>query len=165
MSVVGYAQTTVHKAIQKMVDSFDFIVVDTPPSAMAFSKIVRSALISADLAIVPVLPSPLDLWEAAEIAELIGDINITRETGGFPPLETRMVITRLKPNTVLGNQIQAALNSMKIPVFDTCVKEREIYKRAAVEGCDIFSVRNVSGKKEAVNEITRLTREIKKILQ
>ena len=75
MAVMGYYQEKVHQVIRKVVDQYDYILVDTPPSSVAVATITRNALIGADLAIVPVIPSPLDVWEAVSISELLTEIN------------------------------------------------------------------------------------------
>ena len=49
-----------HRELRKFLAAFDYIVVDCPPSAN--SPLSQSALLVADLALVPVIPSPPDLW-------------------------------------------------------------------------------------------------------
>ena len=163
MAVMGYPQEKVHQAIRKVVDQFDYILVDTPPSSLAVSTITRSALIGADLAIVPVIPSPLDIWEAVSISELLEEISEVRESGGVSPLKSRLLISRHKARTVLGGEVAAALTSLNIPVFETTIREREAYKHAVLDGCSVHKVRSEGGKQASI-EIGQLTTEILEVL-
>ena len=161
MVVMGYYQKKVHQAIKKVADQYDYILVDTPPSSLAVSTITRSALIVADLAIVPVAPSPLDVWETMSISELLAEINEIREAGGVNPLQARLVVNKLKTRTTLGAEIKDALDNLGIPVLDTSVHERECYKHAVLDGCSIYTLKaaGASGK-AAAKEIRALTQEI-----
>ena len=65
-AVAGLAATDgrIHR---EFIDVFDFVVVDCPPSAD--SPVSQSALLVADLALVPVIPSPPDPgrgWQSAK---------------------------------------------------------------------------------------------------
>lgn len=165
MTVLGYTHEKVHQAIRKVVDRYDYILVDTPPSSLAVSTITRSALIAADLALVPVIPSPLDIWEAMSIAELLDEINTTRESGKVDALEARLVVNKLKSRTTLGEEVKAALKNIGIPVLNSVIHEREAYKHAVVDGCTVHTLKGGGdGAKAASEEIRSLTKEIKKIL-
>ncbi|MBV9226823.1 MAG: ParA family protein, partial [Acidobacteriaceae bacterium] len=63
-SVVGLAaaNTKVHREVRKFVNDYDFIIIDCPPAAD--SPVPQSALLITDVALVPVIPSPPDLWAA-----------------------------------------------------------------------------------------------------
>ena len=60
LSGLSAAGGKVHREAQKYVEDYAFIVIDCPPAAD--SAVPQSALMIADLALVPVIPSPLDLW-------------------------------------------------------------------------------------------------------
>ena len=159
MAVMAYTGEKIHREIKKVVVDYRFVLVDTPPSALATSTVTRSALLAADLAVVPVIPSPLDIWEAATIAELISEINDIRETGGVAPLVPRLAVNRLKPRTTFGREIREALDSIGIPVLKTAIHEREAHKHAAVDGCSVHQVRGAGGR-AAATEIEQLAREL-----
>ena len=98
-SVVGLAaaNTKVHREIQKFADDYDYIVIDCPPSAD--SQVPQSALLITDVALVPVIPSPPDLWAAIGIGKTIEGAHTVNES-----LKTRLVLNQLQPNTTLGRE-------------------------------------------------------------
>ena len=159
MAVTGYNGRRVVDAIRGFINKFAWIVVDTPPSALAGSGNVRGALIAADLAIVPVVPSPIDIREAVSLKPLLDEISRMRIGEGLPPLEARLLVNRLKAGTTFAAEIGDALADVGIPVLKTQLREREVHKRAALYGC---SVHQVARGKAASEEIHRLAKEIRK---
>jgi chromosome partitioning protein len=61
--VVGLPRPTVHKEIGALGYGYDHIFIDGPPRV---TDLARSALLAADVVLIPVQPSPYDIW-AAEI--------------------------------------------------------------------------------------------------
>jgi chromosome partitioning protein len=61
-----------------MAKNYDHVVIDGPPQV---SELARSAIAAADLVLVPVQPSPYDIWAAQEVIDLIkkGDRNGSKE--------------------------------------------------------------------------------------
>jgi len=159
MVVMGYDGDKIHRQLKKVVDQFNYILVDTPPSALAISTVTRSALLAGDLALVPVIPSPLDIWEAANIARLLGEINEMRESSGVSALEGRLLINKLKARTTFGTEVKEALDKIEIPTLQTAIHEREAYKHAVLDGCSVHGVKGAGGK-AASEEIRSLTAEI-----
>ena len=75
---LGHTETALHRELRKYLGLFDWIVVDCPPSAD--SPLTRSALLVADLALIPVVPSPPDLWAGTAIQQVLRDVNTINET-------------------------------------------------------------------------------------
>jgi chromosome partitioning protein len=79
------------------------VIIDCPPE-LADATMV--ALLMADLALVPVGPSPLDLWAAESAVALTGDARQVRGDGR--PL-VALVPSRLMVGTVLARELGPAL--------------------------------------------------------
>jgi chromosome partitioning protein len=69
--VIGLAAggARVHREVERFAPDFDVLIVDCPPSVE--SPVPQSALMIADLALVPVIPAPADIWAAEGILDLI----------------------------------------------------------------------------------------------
>lgn len=119
--------------LRAQLSDHDFIVVDCPPSAE--SPISRSALLVADLAIIPVIPSPPDLWAGLAIRQVIAGVVQVR-----PGLKARMVVNQRKAGTRLASKTRDLLPEYGIPVFNTQVGDREAFRHAAAGGLAIASV-------------------------
>ena len=69
-SVIGLARDTLHREAPELARDADVVVIDGPPRV---AGLMRSALLAADLVLIPVQPSPFDGWASAEMLALLRD--------------------------------------------------------------------------------------------
>ncbi|MBK4362064.1 AAA family ATPase, partial [Candidatus Hamiltonella defensa] len=69
-TVVGLPRATLHKEIRKFAEDYEHIIIDGPPRV---TELARSAIMAADMVIIPVQPSPYDVWAAQEVIALINE--------------------------------------------------------------------------------------------
>lgn len=157
-SVIGLsgANEKVHREVKKFVDNYDYIIIDCPPAAD--SPVPQSALLIADLALVPIVPSPLDLWASVgirKVIENVGDIN--------EDLKSRLIVNQCQPKTNLAKETMEILPEFGIEVCKNYLRQRTAYRQSAVFG---QTVQDFGSKaKDAINEIEALTKEILSILK
>ncbi len=157
VSVIGLsaANEKVHREVKKFVGDYDFIVIDCPPAAD--SPVPQSALLIADLALVPIIPSPLDLWASVGIRQVIENVSDINET-----LKARLVVNQCQPKTNLAKDTLEVLPEFGIPVCKNYLRQRTAYRQSAVFG---QTVQDFGSKaKDAIQEIEALTKEILSIL-
>ncbi|WP_200333211.1 ParA family partition ATPase [Thiocystis violacea] len=145
----------VHREVQKFVDDYDYIVVDCPPAVD--SPVPQSALLVSDLVLVPVIPSPADLWAATGIQQLISNIGDINEG-----LRARIVPNMCQPNTSLARDALDVLKDFGIPVTDACLHLRTAYRRAAVFGGIVHD--QGAQARQAIEEVDALVDEVLRIL-
>src|SRR6516164_1959115 len=75
-SVIGMPKPTLHRDLADVAKGYDHVVIDGAPRV---TDLTRSAIIASDLIVVPVGPSPLDLWASVEVVNLIGEAKVFRE--------------------------------------------------------------------------------------
>ena len=78
--VVGLARDTLHREAPELARDADHVVIDGPPR---IAGLMRSALLAADLVLIPVQPSPFDGWASAEMLALVAEARI------YPPATCR----------------------------------------------------------------------------
>jgi chromosome partitioning protein len=66
--VVGYPKPSIHKDIGVIANGYDYAVIDSPPRQDAMAK---SVMLAADMLVIPVQPSPYDVWAAEETRKLV----------------------------------------------------------------------------------------------
>lgn len=145
-----------HKALRKRCEDYDYIVIDSPPAAAA--PVTQSALRVADLALVPVIPSPLDLWASLRIREAI-----TQARERNPALLARLVVNQAQPNTLLAREVLGMLPEFGIPLLAASLKGRTVYRQCAALGSSLAGLGSRAGV--AALEMQALTREIVYLLQ
>src|SRR5215213_5052859 len=128
-SVVGLSAATskIHREVQKFVDDYHYVVIDCPPAAD--SPVPQSALLIADLALVPIIPSPLDMWAAVGIRQVIENIGDLNEG-----LVARLVINQCQPNTSLVKEALEVLPEFGIDLCRTYLHHRQVYRHSALFG-------------------------------
>ena len=156
-SIVGLsaASSKVHREVKKFVDDYDMIVIDCPPAAD--SPVPQSALLVSDLALVPLIPSPPDLWAAVgirQVIENVGDIN--------EELKSRLVLNQCQTNTTLAKEALEILPEFGIELAKSRLAQRQVYRQSAAYGATVYDLG--SKAKEAVREISALASEILKII-
>jgi chromosome partitioning protein len=156
-SVVGLsaASAKVHREVKKFVDDYHYIIIDCPPAAD--SPVPQSALLIADLALVPIIPSPLDMWAAVGIRQVIENVSSLNED-----LQSRLVINQCQPNTSLAKEALEVLPEFGIDMCKTFIHQRQVYRQSAVFGQSVHDFGSRAAP--AIEEVESLTSEIKGLL-
>jgi chromosome partitioning protein len=151
-SVVGLsaANEKVHREVKKFVDDYDFIIIDCPPAAD--SPVPQSALIIADLALVPILPSPLDMWAAVGIKQVIEHCSTVNEA-----LQARLILNQTQAKTTLSQESAEVLSEFGIPLAKTQISQRQIYRQSAAFGVTVHDLPKANA---AIKEIEALADEV-----
>lgn len=154
-TVMGITEPIIHRQLPRIRRDYDFILVDTPPHAEA---VARSAIIAADLVIIPVLPSPVDLWSAATTRKIVLDAQVQR-----PEIACCLLLSRVVPHTALAQETLEALEVYDIPILATRLHQRQAYPRSALRGCTVLDLDTKTGS-QAAEEVKKLTAEIVEVL-
>ena len=147
--VVGLPKTNLHREVPAHAHNYTHVVIDGPPRVNALA---RSAILAADRILIPVQPSPYDVWAAREIVELIGEAHAFTDR-----LTSAFVINRKIGKTAIGRAVRAALADYSIPVLQTTVGQRVAFAESAATGRTVLEAAPDS---RASQEIRALAQEI-----
>ncbi|MCB1737305.1 MAG: ParA family protein [Gammaproteobacteria bacterium] len=131
--------------------TFTNLVIDCPPSVHA--EQTAQALESAELALIPVQPSPLDLWATVHIE---GRVETARRSN--PDLHAVLVINQLEPRTTLSKLMREALSELSVPAAATAIRRRMAFRTAVLEGRSVLDLG--SRGRAAADEIRALIKEV-----
>ena len=109
LDVVGLDRETLARDL-KVVGTYDWVLIDGAPQ---IAKLSAVAVKVADLVLIPVQPSPFDVWACADLVEMV---DARREVTGGKPL-AYFVVSRAIKNTKLSGEVAAALEDYGLPVF------------------------------------------------
>ncbi|SFC48916.1 ParA family partition ATPase [Salipiger profundus] len=132
---------------RKLADRFDVVIVDTPPKA---DSDLRPALRAADLVLVPVSMSHLDLWATESVLDLARREN----------REVLMVMNRTRPGTRLSGEISGAAQKMQARIAAAQLANRVGYAEAFGHGLSAAEGR----KTPAREEVDALSSEVAQLL-
>ena len=147
--VVGLARDTLHREAPELARDADHIVIDGPPR---IAGLMRSALLAADLVLIPVQPSPFDGWASAEMLALVAEALIYR-----PALAARFVLNRCGARTIIARETAETLADHDPPVLSTTIGQRVVFADAAQSG---RLASEIDPDSQAAREIAALAAEI-----
>lgn len=134
--------------VRKLAKAYDIVIIDTPPKA---DSDLRPALREADLVLVPVATSHLDLW-AVEMVLYLAD----REAK-----PAMMVLTRARPGTRLAADVAEKAAELPADLADTSLSNRVVYAETLGKGRAALE----APKGPAHAEVTGLMQEIAGMLE
>ncbi|MEX1021130.1 MAG: ParA family partition ATPase [Litorilinea sp.] len=149
--VIGLPTRNLHKEVQAHRENYDMIVIDGPPRV---NELMRACIMASDIVLIPVQPSPLDIWAAREIIDLLQEASVFKET-----LKSAFVINRRIVNTAIGQGAKEALAHFELPVFNSTICQRVTFAETANQGGTVVEL---EPKGLAAREINRLTEEFLK---
>ena len=153
VTVVGIDRPTIDRDL-KAIGHKDFVVIDGAPQA---ADLAVSAIKAASFILIPVQPSPYDIWATADLVDLVKQrIEVTDGK-----LRAAFVVSRAIKGTKIGSEITEALNGYGLPVLATRITQRVGYPGSAAAGSTVLDLEPDS---EAAREIIALADEVKQIL-
>lgn len=147
--VVAIDRPTIGNDINSISYGYDFIIIDGAPQ---LSKLAISAIKCSDIVLVPIQPSPYDIWASCDIVDLIKN---NQELAGKP--KAAFLISRQIANTKIGVEVKNALLEQDMPVFNSITCNRVAYATTATEGKTVV---NTNCDKLAKAEIESIVKEL-----
>lgn len=148
-SVVGLPKASLHRELTNLAKDYDHVVIDGPPRVY---DVARSAIMAADLVLIPVQPSPYDVWAAKEIVDLL------QQASGFKDkLKIAFTINRKIANTAIGRDVTEALASYDVPVLKSAISQRVCFAESAGKGSTVLET---DPKGLAAKEVAAMVNEI-----
>jgi chromosome partitioning protein len=152
--VVGIDRPALEKEVPKLQAAYDTIVID---GAARLEDMVTSAIRAADLVLIPVQPSPFDIWGNRHLVELIQ----ARQAVAGRPLAA-FVVSRQALNTRMSAEADGALAVYGLPILKARTANRVAYAEAPLLGVTAYEL-DPGGK--AAGEIDRITDETLRLLE
>lgn len=121
--------------------SFDLVIIDTPPHATSGAKLIAEA---ADLVLIPVKPDPFDLAATEATARIVAAAKVKRAF--FVINQARMTSPRVAMTA-------EALASYGHPVCPIVLAHAEAYPNAAAQG---LTVQEFAARSKAAAQIAEL---------
>jgi chromosome partitioning protein len=126
------------------------VIIDGGPGV---NDLGCAAILASDLVLIPVQPSPYDVWAVAETVQQIREAQRFREG-----LKAAFIINRKIANTAISRQAAFTLAQFNdLPVLATALNQRVVYAESAAHG---LAVIEVAPDSEAAREMGNLVQQI-----
>ena len=148
--VVGMAKPSLHRDLPDIAKDYQVVIIDGAPRV---NELGRAAILASDLVLIPVQPSPYDIWAAADTVSLIQEAQQFKSA-----LKCAFVINRKIANTAIGRDVGEALAQFEnVPVLKATLHQRVIYAESAGQGLAVIEAEPNS---EAAREIAALSKDL-----
>lgn len=148
-TVVATTGPSMRQVLSSMGDSFDVIVIDTPPRMNAEAK---AAMLQAHVVLVPLAPGPENVWSLAQTASAIEEVQLYR-----PDLLVRAVLNKMDKRTALSASLRDDLGATSLQAFDNTLTARVAFPEATATGQGAVSY---APRSPAAREVAALADEI-----
>lgn len=146
--VIGLDRASIAVDIKAVTTGYDFVIIDGAPQLSAH---MAAAVKCANIVLIPVKPSSLDLWASSDLVEIIKQ---RQELGA--KLYAAFIISQAINNTKLANEVTEVLKEYDLSVFDTKIINRISYPSSISDGKTVFH----TADKKAQEEINRIKEEL-----
>lgn len=136
---------------RNLLSEYEYVVFDCPPSVHAPQT--TTVLGFCELALIPVQPSPVDLWATVHIEDAVNQaLKIN------PSLRSLLIINQLESRTTMSRLVRDALSEIGLPIAKTALRRRAIYRSSALEGKSVFEMGRRGA--DAAAELEQLRQEV-----
>lgn len=150
VQVIGVDTPSSVASLTSVSKAYDLVVIDGAPSASLLSAALLKVV---DRVVIPVQPSPYDIWAADALVGLIHERQALAD--GEP--KAWFLVNRAIPRTALSSDVVSALESRGLPTLTARTHQRVSYANSAAFGGTVFqtSDRGAQAEIEAIfNEVT-----------
>lgn len=151
LEVVGLDRPTIDKDIKKFKLHYDWIIIDGAPQ---LTEMAIKTIICSDIVLIPVQPSPYDVWASSDTVDLIKQRQSI--ANGLP--KAAFIVSRQIVNTRVGREIREILEQYELPIFKSGTFQRITYSNSA-QGGTIYESSYPS--QDAMKEIESIKTELK----
>jgi len=153
LPVIGLDRDSLASDVKAVKNGYDIIIIDGAPS---IEKMLIASVKVSDIIIIPVQPSPYDIWATADLVDLI---KARQEVMDGKPFASFLVSRAIK-NTKLSSEVAEVLKQYELPVLEAYTTQKVVYPTSASEGQTVFSV----ASNDATVEIDSIKNELIKVL-
>jgi chromosome partitioning protein len=147
--VVGMARDNLAPDVLQLAAGFDHTVIDGPPRAR---KIARGVIIASDVVLIPIEPSGLSTWAAAETVGQVQEAQTIK-----PSLRCGFVVSRKIGQTVIGREIRDIAAEQGFPILQSEVLQRVPFAESLTMG---RTIQEYAFGSPAAREIDALVNEV-----
>ena len=140
--------------IKMISEPYDWTVVDGAPQ---LQEMAASCISASDIILIPVQPSPYDIWACSDLVDTIKARQALTDNG---QPKAFFVVSRMIQGTSLAADIVETLKDYELDSLKNMTVQRQIYAKSAVSG---LSVMDAEPGGKAADEIMAIVEELKSI--
>lgn len=144
------------KNVKLISKDYEIIIIDGTPS---LNKLTSKIILLADLLLIPILPSGLDIWATKQFLERYHDAEVEKEK----KIPAYFLLNQFQANTNMSKEVMEVLQDEEVPLLETTLKTRTAYREAVIKGLGVIEYKDEKAKAETVALFNELSEVIKKL--
>ena len=145
---IGLDRPTIHRELPSLGQNYQHTVIDGPPRT---TEMARSVVAASELVLIPVQPSPYDVWASEDAIALVRKASVFNQN-----LKAVFAVNRKIVNTAIGRDVEQALSGYEIPVLKAHVCQRVAFAESTASGRSVFE----GSDRAAIREVEALAEEV-----
>lgn len=145
----GTLEKTMASNIKQLNNDYEIVLIDGTPS---LDKVTSKIILMADIVLIPILPSGLDIWATEQFLERLQDARDQKEK----EIPAFFILNQFQSNLNLNKEFKEVLNETGIPVLTSALRNRVAYREAVIKGLGVYEFKDDKAKSEFIalyNEI------------
>ena len=130
--VIGMAKPSLHRDLPAVAADYDVTVIDGAPRV---NDLGRAAILASDLVLIPVQPSPFDVWAADDTVQLVLEAQQFK-----PSIRAAFAINRKIVNTAIGRDVGKAFEEAPFEVLPAAISQRVVFAESAGQGLTVLEI-------------------------
>ncbi|PQA53414.1 ParA family partition ATPase [Siphonobacter curvatus] len=131
------------KNVKHLAKDYEIVLIDGTPS---LNKVTSKIILLADVLLIPILPSGLDIWATEQFLERYQDAVNEKESA----IPAYFILNQFQPQTNLAKEVREVLEDTSIAVFKTALGNRTAYREAVIKGIGVIEYKDPKAKNEMV---------------
>lgn len=154
VAALSITTATLHKDVPGLAAGYDLVIIDTGGRD---SQVYRSAVLAADLVVIPALASQVDLFAASDVVEVIKYARDFKNSLGAV-----WVLNQIVAGTKLGQEIRDALAeyAADVSLCESQLTARTAYRTAYGNGAGVLELTGKERDTKASAEVSTLYAEL-----
>ncbi|AEI52111.1 ParA family protein [Runella slithyformis] len=137
----GTPEKTLSANIKQLALDYEIVIIDGTPT---LDKITSKIILLADMLLVPILPSGLDIWATEQFLERYEDAKIEKEKD----IPAYMILNQYQSNITFNREVKEALTETSIQLFNSTLRPRTAYREVIIQGKGVFEYKDEKAKYE-----------------
>ncbi len=137
----GTPEKTLSANIKQLALDYEIVIIDGTPT---LDKITSKIILLADMLLVPILPSGLDIWATEQFLERYEDAKIEKEKD----IPAYMILNQYQSNITFNREVKEALTETSIQLFNSTLRPRTAYREVIIQGKGVFEYKDEKAKNE-----------------
>ena len=133
---------------------YDAVIIDGAPQVDLMATV---SIMASDLILIPVSPSPYDIWATEAMVERIENAQAVD-----PDIKAFFLINCFSERTTISKDTTKALDKLDLPLLKSKIGNRVIYADSAISGQSVLEDRSNT---KATREIEALYKELKRAIK